>query len=139
MAIKNNNLPMFKLLFSLLGALLLFAGCGSMFDITGRGSKDRKIYYDVKTNEIISTYKAPISSMYIWKRKKDNSYLADRLEFDQPLTEIKLPILKDSIAFYNFEISLHLQDDHWRMMYHIDITRELVEKKKKIYSRFTSH
>jgi len=130
---------MLKSFFSLLSLLILLTGCGTMFDIYGRGSKDRKIYYDVQTNTIINTYKTPISSIYIWKRKKDNSYTADRIVFDQPTNNIQLRVLKDSLSFYNFELSLHLQDDHWRMMYHIDITRDLVEKKKKIYSRFTSH
>lgn len=120
--------------------LLLFcAGCGSMFDFSGRGSKDKSIYYDVASNSIISKYKNPVTSIYTWKHKKDSTRSYERREFDEPLKVIIIPELKDSIAYYDYQISLHLQDEHWRMMFHIDITQQLVQKKKRIYSRFTSH
>ena len=120
-------------------AMLLLEGCGSMFDIAGKGSKDKKIFYDVATNRIISNYKSPISSFYTWKHKKDSTRWYERTAMDTATNIIVIPELKDSIAYYGYQISLHLQDDHWRMMYHIDITQALVQKKKKIYSRFTSH
>jgi len=130
---------MYKLVLTFLISMLLLTGCGSMFDASGRGSRDRKIYYDVRTNEIINTYRAPINSMYIWKYIGDSSRGVQRIEFADPVSKLKMPMLQDSIGVYHFKISIHLKDDHWRMMHHIDVTKKLVEKKQKIYSRVTSH
>jgi hypothetical protein len=110
-----------------------------MFDFTGKGSLDTKIYFDVVKNEIVSNYRAPISSIYFWKYKNDSTYTMERVVFDTPAVSLTLPNLKDSLDFYDFQVSVHLQDDHWRMMHHITITKQLAEKKKRIYSRFTSH
>ncbi len=52
-----------------------------MFDLTGSGSLDKKIYYGVATNKIINTYKAAISSMYFWKHKNDAAYTMERIFF----------------------------------------------------------
>jgi hypothetical protein len=130
---------MYKL-FSFLLPIIL-AGCGAipMLDFAGKGSLDKKIYYDVNTSTIISTYKSPINSFYLWKSKNDSTYSTEKVILEEPATALTIPGLKDSLSFYDFQISLHLLDDHWRMMHHLDLTKELVEKKQKIYSRFTSH
>ncbi len=130
---------MYKLLLPFLITTLLLTACIPMLDFAGKGSRDRNIYYDVKANEIINTYKTPINSIYIWKYQGDSSRGTVHIEFVEPVSTLKLPLLQDSINFYDFEVSIHLKDDHWRMMHHIGITKKLVEKKQKIYSRFTSH
>lgn len=119
--------------------MMLLTGCGSMFDFTGRGTIDRKIYYDVKTNMIINTYSTPINSFYLRKYKNDSTYFTEVVELDKPLYKFSLPILRDSLAYYDFGLSIHMLHDHWRMMHHLDITKEGVVNKEKIFSRFTSH
>ena len=121
--------------------LVFLSGCSAlpMLDFAGKGSRDRNMYYEVNTNRIISKYKDPVDHIYIWKYRDDSLIRADRLFFDSSTRQLQIPQLKDSIAFYSFQVSVHLENDHWRMMRHLDINKELVEKKEKIYSRFTSH
>jgi hypothetical protein len=127
-------------LFSIpLSVLLLLTSCSTMFDVTGKGAKDKSIYYDVKANAVISTYKKPFSSVYIRQRKNDSTLTYVAIPVDTALNIIAIPLPKDSMALYNSYIWINLQGDHWRMIYHIDITKVLMEKKAKIYSRFTSH
>lgn len=130
---------MFKVLSSFPVLLLLLCGCIPMLDSKGTGSLDRSIYYNVKTNELINTYKTPINSIYFRKHKGDFTYAMEKIVFDEPTDTLILPILRDSVAFYDFRISVHLQDDHWRMQHHLDITQLPVQKKAKIFSRLTSH
>lgn len=130
---------MCKMICGFLLLLYLLAGCGSMFDVTGRGSLDRSIYYDVATNQVINTNKTSINSIYFSKLKNDSVYTRERISLDEPTDTLLIPVIKDSIAFYSFSVSIHLSGDHWRMQQHLDITPELVQKKRRIYSRFTSH
>ena len=130
---------MYKFLFIFL-AILIFPSCGiPLLDFAGRGSLYKKIYYDVTSNQIISNKEGTISSMMLWKFANDSTYTREELiplPFKKSFT---IPKLRDSIAFYDFEVSIHFENDHWRMMYHLNIDKELVKKKPKIYSRFTSH
>jgi len=120
--------------------LLLLCSCGlPMFDVAGKGTKDRTIYYNIATNEIISNYKNPMTSVYVWKNKNDSSRGSEKIVFDTPTYKIILPILKDSVALYDLSVYIQLKGDHWRETYHIDVTKKLVAKKGKIYSRYTSH
>jgi len=119
--------------------LCLLTGCGSLLDINGRGSPDRSIYYDVETNQIINTNKTSINSIYFSKLKNDSTYAMERIGFAEPTDTLLIPVIKDSLAFYSFFVSMHLSGDHWRMQRHLRITPGLVQKKRKIYSRFTSH
>ncbi|MGG9962780.1 hypothetical protein [Ferruginibacter sp. SUN106] len=128
-----------KLFFLCLCFSLLLTSCGSMFDVTGRGAKDKKVFYDVKSNAVTCTYKKPMSSVYIRQRKNDSTLTYVEIRLDTPVNFITLPLPKDSIALYNSYIWIHLQDDHWRSIFHIDITKELLQKKQKIWSRFTDH
>jgi hypothetical protein len=120
--------------------LVLLTGCSAipMLDFAGKGSQDRDLYYDVASNRIISKYKDPVDDISVWKYKGDSLVRMDRLVVDNS-RELVIPQLKDSLAFYSFQVSVHLENDHWRMMRHLDISKELVLKKEKIYSRFTSH
>ena len=127
--------------------MMLFVSCGiPMFDFAGRGSLNKNIYYDVASNQIVSKYKDTISSITLWKYTdqykwnsgSDSDYFAE--EIPPPgTTSFTIPKLKDSIAYYDFEVAINFKNDHWRMMYHLNIDREKVKMKQKIYSRFTSH
>jgi len=126
-------------MFALPVLICLLTGCGTMFDISGKGSLDKKIYYDVQTNQVINTYPTSINSIYFSRSKNDSTFKMDRIVLDEPTDTLLIPVLKDSIAFYDFHISVYLSGDHWRMQHHLDISEALVRKKRKIYSRFTSH
>ena len=139
---------MYKLLFAFF-IMIFFVSCGlPMFDIPGKGSLNKHVYYDVASNQVISKYNDSISSIILWKYTDqykwnsgdDNDSTFSAEEIPAPATNtFTIPKLKDSIAYYDFEVAINFKNDHWRMIYHLNIDREKVKKKQKIYSRFTSH
>ncbi|WP_460553218.1 hypothetical protein [Ferruginibacter profundus] len=130
---------MYKLFTLSLCFLVLLSSCGGIFDATGRGAKDKRVYYDVKNNTITCTYKTPIGSVYIRQRKNDSTLTYAAVPIDSATHVVTLPLSKDSLALYNSYIWIHLQDAHWRSIFHIDITKELLQQKQKIFSRYTDH
>ncbi len=130
---------MYKLIIGCIAVCLCY-GCGGLLDIAGKGTVDKSVYYDVAKNEIVSTNDTVlIKSLWFDQVIADNSVFFTRIVLPNASQTVEVPLVKDSVAYCDFIISVNLTGSHWREQNHITITKQLVAKKKKIYSRYTSH
>ncbi len=114
--------------------------CNAILANIGIGSNDDSIYYNVSTNEIVNTYENNgIVSFWFTKRDKGKDGILDHIVLDEPLDRFQLPIIRDSIGFYDFTISINLLNEHRREQHHILITKKLTQRRRFINSWYTSH
>jgi uncharacterized membrane protein len=114
--------------------------CNAIRANIGIESNDDSIYNNVATNEIVNTYKDNgIVSFWFTKKLKGKKEILDHIRLDEPLNRFELPIIRDSIDFYDFTISVNLLNEHWREHHHILITKKLIQRKRFINSWYTGH
>ena len=119
------------------------SGCGTMFDISGRGAKIDCLFLDTGTFDIMyECGEKKIESLIIYENKDAKELFGKviyREKFNAPGKRFGLPFHPDSMMNKFIRVEMHLTDSHHRESYYIDIKPGDLGSGKKICSRYFSH
>ena len=129
---------MYKLLVCFI-CLSLCCSCGELKELVNRSKWNKSVYFDVAKNEIVSTNDSVlIQGIMFDQLKNDNSVYYQRINLPNASKTVEIPLLKDSIAYFDFKLSVYLTNNRWKDYYTITLTKALINRKKIIYSRFNT-
>lgn len=129
---------MYKLLVCFI-CLSLCYSCGELKELVNRSKWNKSVYFDVAKNEIVSTNDSVlIQGIMFDQLKNDNSVYYQRINLPNASKTVEIPLLKDSIAYFDFKLSVYLTNNRWKDYYTITLTKALINRKKIIYSRFNT-
>lgn len=121
----------------------LLSSCGSFLDIMGKGEKRECLSFDTRKQLIsCNCENKQISSITVYRNRNAKENFGTRthqfaMKSNSPT--FTLPISKDSLDNYFWQIEIHLSDSHWRESYYFKTQPGDFSKSQTIYSRYFSH
>lgn len=129
----------------LLCVTILLQSCGTMFDISGKGAKEKclTLYTNTKTIDCTCQDKEIESVKIYYKQNSkdnfDNTKASKRFLLNPTVRTFDLPIDKDSSDKIFLEIEIHLTKTYWRESFYFKTKPGDFSRPQKIYSRYFGH
>lgn len=123
--------------------ILSLIGCGSLLDISGKGSQTKCLYLltdSLKIKYDCDDRKLTTITVYENKNQKEifgKVIFKDTLEI--PINEFVLPFNRDSADNKFLQIEIHITKSHFRETYYIETKPGDFALSRHIYARYFSH